>query len=179
MPKQYGDYAESVNRGLAVQDVFIKSLNNYLKDYPDIKIRTATLYEDKNKHIDVVCSHGNTSVTFDVKEQKKIHRYDDNPSDIYTWVELQNNYGGKGWLYGEEKYLAFEKGNTFIIVDRNKLLNLVIENKKEPILYRNKILTPYMQYQRKDYGNLDISVLVPYIDIIKISHSIIEKWTAI
>ena len=179
MPKQYGDYLDSVNNGLAVQDVFIKALNKYLKDYPDTKIRTSTLYEDKNKHIDVVCSRGNTTVTFDVKEQKKLHRYDDKPSDIYTWVELQNNYGGNGWIYGSEKYLAFEKGNTFIVVDRIKLLNLVVENKKEPILYSNKVLSPYMQYQRRNYGNLDISVLVPYSDIIKISHSIINKCTDI
>lgn len=179
MPKQYGDYTESVDSGLAIQDVFIKSLKKYLKDYPGTNIRTSTLYEDKNKHIDVVCSRGNTTVTFDVKEQKKLHRYDDKPSDVYTWVELQNNYGGKGWIYGSEKYLAFEKGNSFIIVDRVKLLNLVVDNKKEPILYSNKVLSPYMQYQRKNYGNLDINVLVPYNDIIKISHSIIDKCTDI
>ena len=175
MPKQYGDYKESVNSGIAVQDKFINALNKYLKDYPDTEIRTSTLYEDKNKHIDVVCSRGSTTVTFDVKEQKKIHRYDDRPSDIYTWVELQNNFGGKGWIYGKEKYLAFEKGNSFIITERNRLLNLVLENKKDPIVYSNKVLTPYMQYQRKNYGNLDINVLVPYKDIITISHNIIEK----
>jgi hypothetical protein len=93
VPKQYGDYEESVSRGLAVQDVFINSLNKYLKDYPGTNIRTSTLYEDKNKHIDVVCSRGNTTV--------------------------------------------------------------------------------------KNYDNLDISVLVPYNDIIKISHSIIDKCTDI
>lgn len=176
MPKQYGDYEESVKSGLKAQDKFI---DLFLDNYPSTKIRTATLYEDKNKHIDVICSRGNTTVTFDVKEQKKLHRYDDNPSDIYTWVELQNNFGGKGWIYGKEKYLAFEKGESFIIVDRTKLLNLVVENKKDPILYSNKTLMPYMQYQRKNYGNFDISVLVPYSDIIKISHNIIEKWTGI
>ena len=171
MPKQYGDYEESVMNGLLVQDKFIELFD---KNYPNTKIRQATLFEDKNQHIDVICKRGNTEVTFDVKEQKKIHRYDEKPSNEYTWVELQNNFGGKGWIYGKEKYLAMEYNNSFIIVERQKLLNLIVENKKEPILYENKILTPYMQYQRKKYDNNDISVLTPYKDIINIAHNIIK-----
>jgi hypothetical protein len=54
-----------------------------------------------------------------------------------------------------------------------------IPQSQEPILYSNRDLTPYMQYQRKNYDNLDISMLVPYDDIIKISHSIIDKCTDI
>ena len=171
MPKQYGDYEESVNSGLKTQEKFI---DIFVKNYPSTKIRTATLYEDKNKHIDVICSRGNTTVTFDVKEQKKLHRYDEEPSNVYTWVELQNNFGGKGWVYGQEKYVAFEKGNEFIIVDRTKLLNLILENKKEPILFDSGDLKPYMQYQRKKYDNLDINVLTPYDDLNKIAHTIIK-----
>ena len=172
MPKQYGDYEESVKDGLIVEDRFVKM---FAINYPNTKIRTSTLYEDKNKHIDVICSRGNTTVTFDVKEQKKLHRYDDRPSDVYTWVELQNNYGNKGWIYGQEKYIAFEKNNEFIIVERKKLLNLILENKQEPIIFENKVLKPYMQYQRKKYGNLDISVLTPYEDLYKIAHKILRN----
>ena len=170
MAKQYGDYEESITSGLKAEDRFIKV---FMKNFPDTKIRTSTLYENKNMHIDVICSRGNTTVTFDVKEQKKLHRYDAKPSDVYTWVELQNNNGNKGWVYGKEKYIAFEKGDKFIIVERQKLLNLILEKKEEPVLFNNKELTPYMQYQRKKYGNLDINVLVPYTDLYKIAHNIV------
>ena len=172
MPKQYGDYEESVNSGLKAEDRFAEV---FVKNFPNTKVRTSTLYENKNMHIDVICSRGNTTVTFDVKEQKKLHRYDDKPSDVYTWVELQNNVGNKGWVYGEEKYIAFEKGNEFIIVEREKLLNLILEKKQEPIVFENRILKPYMQYQRKKYDNLDISVLTPYDDLYKIAHKVIRN----
>ena len=172
MPKNYGDYKQSVDEGLMAQKRFIDA---FQKKYPNSKIRPSTKFEDSNRHIDVVCQRGNTEVTFDVKKQKKVNRSDNNLSGDFTWVELQNNYGGKGWAYGSEKYVALEMPEHFIIVERAKLLKLVIENKLDKIETENKNLPAYSQYKRAKYGNDDISVLTPYNDIYKIAHCLLEK----
>jgi hypothetical protein len=90
-------------------------------------------------------------------------------------VEIQNNFGGNGWAYGSEKYLAFEWNDEFIIVEREKLLNMVQNCKLTGILTENKNLPEYAQYQRAKWGNKDICVLTPIADIRKIAHMTIEK----
>lgn len=172
MPKNYGEYQQSVDEGLMAQARFVDA---FRKRFPDSKIRSATLFEDRTRHIDVICKRGNTEITFDVKKQKKVKRGDDLVSEEFTWVELQNNYGGKGWIYGNEKYIALEMPEHFIIVERSKLLELVNKNKLDKIETDNHNLPPYSQYKRSKYGNDDLSVLTPYKDIYKIAYYILEK----
>ena len=171
-PKKCGDYQYSVDEGLLAQERFIEA---FKKQYPNSEIRTSTLFEDKNRHIDVICKRGKVEITFDVKKQKKVNRSDDAASGEFTWVELQNNFGGKGWAYGSEKYIALEMPEHFIIVEREKLLNLVNENKLNNVETDNRNLPPYSQYKRIKYGNDDLSVLTPYEDIYKIAHSLLQK----
>jgi len=172
MAKIYGDYKESVKNGESVEEQFMKALK---KKFDKCILTTSTKWENKNKHIDVTFQLGKCNATFDVKSQKKVNRSDSDTSIEYTWVELQNNFGAKGWAYGDEKYIAFEWNDTFIIVDRLKLLDLTNKNKLPDIIYENKDMTAYCQYQRRKWGNQDICVLTPIEDIIGISHMILEK----
>ena len=173
MSGKYGDYIESVDNGESVEQVFMSALK---KRYPNCIVSGSTKFDNKNRHIDVYFRLGDKCrTTFDVKAQKKVNRYDENANDEYTWVELQNNQGFRGWAYGEEKYLAFEWENAFIIVERAKLLDLVNNNKVEGLITENRDIFEYCQYQRSKYGNEDICVLTPIRDIIEIAHKIIEK----
>ena len=172
MPKKYGDYKQSVRQGEAVEVLFMDALK---KKYPDCTVSSSTIFENYVKHIDVNFELGNCKTTFDVKSEKKVSRSDENTSKEYTWVEIQNNFGGNGWAYGSEKYLAFEWNDEFIIVERKKLLNMVQTCKLPGILTENKNLPEYAQYQRAKWGNKDICVLTPIADIRKIAHMTIEK----
>lgn len=172
MAKKYGDYKKSVKIGESVEKQFMKALK---KKFNECKLETTTKWINQTKHIDVHFVLGECDTTFDVKAEKKVNRSDSDTSKDFTWVELQNNFGTKGWAYGDEKYIAFEWNDSFIIVNREKLLGLTNTNKSPGILYENKDLVPYCQYQRRKWGNQDICVLTPINDIMNISHMILQK----
>lgn len=172
MAKKYGDYKKSVELGNAVEEKFMNALKNKFKG---CNVYSSTKWENQNKHIDVKFILEECKVTFDVKSEKKVSRSDSDASKDFTWVELQNNFGGKGWLYGSEKYIAFEWDDSFIIVDRKKLLDLTNTKKIPGLIFDKDEFVPYCQYQRKKWGNNDICVLTPIADIIEISHMIIKK----
>lgn len=172
MAKRYGDYKESVKIGESVENQFMKALK---KKFNGCVVSSTTRWDNQTKHIDVHFLLGQCVTTFDVKAEKKVNRSDTDTSKDFTWVELQNNFGTKGWAYGDEKYIAFEWNDSFIIVDRQKLLDLTNKNKLPEIIYENKDLEPYCQYQRRKWGNQDICVLTPIDDIMSISHMILEK----
>ena len=172
MAKKYGDYKVSVSDGETAEISFMRALK---KKFNECEVSTSNRWENKTKHIDVKFSLGKCKTTFDVKSKKRVSRSDSETSKDFTWVELQNNFGGKGWAYGDEKYIAFEWDDEFIIVERQKLLDMVNENKLPGILTENYNLLEYAQYQRAKWNNKDICVLTPISDIIAISHMIIEK----
>jgi len=168
----YGEYTKSVADGTAAEERFMKA---FVKAFPDSEVKASTVFDNKNRHIDVICKRGNSTVTFDVKAEKKVNRSDSTASAEYTWVELLNNFGRPGWAYGHEKYLAFEWGDEFIIVEREKMLNMVNERKLPGIKTENKNLPAYSQYQRAKYGNKDVCVLTPIADLREISKFILKK----
>jgi hypothetical protein len=172
MPKKYGDYKGSVTIGEAAEELFMNALK---KEYPNCTVNSSNFYDNYTRHIDVHFRLNKCKVSFDVKSEKKVNRKDSDTSKEYTWIELQNNHGGPGWAYGSEKYIAFEWGDEFIIVERNALLSMVNEKKVPGILTENNNLPEYSQYQRAKWGNKDICVLTPISDIKDISHKIIKK----
>ena len=46
----------------------------------------------------------------------------------WIWVELKNNKGQPGWLYGLSDFIVFEMGHEYIFVSREDLLNHVLNN---------------------------------------------------
>ena len=168
----YGEYTKSVADGTAAEERFMKA---FVKTFPDSEVKASTVFDNKNRHIDVICKLGNSTVTFDVKAEKKVNRSDSTASTEYTWVELLNNFGRPGWAYGKEKYLAFEWGNEFIIVEREKMLDMVNNRKLPEIKTENKDLPAYSQYQRAKYGNKDVCVLTPIADLREIAKFILKK----
>lgn len=86
----------------------------------DYTIRPATSYENRVNHFDFEVQ----GYAVEVKSMKAPRRgMAPDPNMIY--VELKNVSGGSGWVYGNADFIAFEQYNGFLMVDRNKLVQLV------------------------------------------------------
>lgn len=89
--------------------------------------------EDMFDHIDYYVD----GVTYDVKDEKKLNRWDEKASDI-IWVELMNVRGNPGWLRGKADKIAFLSKDRFLVVDREALLGFVKEEIKDRNIYTAK-----------------------------------------
>jgi hypothetical protein len=111
---------------------------------------------------------------YDVKGIKRDHRHGAlNPKIV--WTESKNVRGNPGWLYGKADYIAFEKTNEFVVVDRLVLLNFmrdkIEENNNEIVNNPHDAL--YKIYQRK--GRQDKISKALMFDMEKISEWIVKK----
>lgn len=106
-------------------------------------------------------------VGIDVKGVKK------NPSgkfdDTCTWLELQNNYGYPGWLYGKEDFVAFKTYTQIVYIRRDVLCQYAEEMVKDKSLVFETPKDFYIPYQRRKWGRKDISIRVPMSDIIELA----------
>lgn len=128
-------------------------------------LETATEHQDMYKHWDVRIN----GVTYDVKAARRISRTDAEVQYDYTWVELRNVRGLGGWLVGEAEKIAFELHDSFLIVDRIALFELITAN-IQPVVGKG----PYERYQRQDRN--DLITLVPIADMRKIDSYTIPKF---
>lgn len=132
----------------------------------DYLVKKASQDEDKKSHIDVFAWIKKVKYSFDAKAPKKINSFDKEPSKSHTWVELQNIYGYKGWLYGKATHIAFEYEGWFLLVDRMKLVKLIdekVDKTEQPTIKKRGVaieIKNYKKFQRED--RKDIMVLVPY-----------------
>jgi hypothetical protein len=107
----------------------------------------------------------------DVKKIKKTNRQDNNENENIHWVEVQNVYWQPWWAKGKADYIAFETEDYFVVVDREKLLDMTRlkvqanGNKKGNGLYEI--------YTRERVQ--DQVIKVKTIDLCAISTSIIPK----
>ena len=114
-------------------------------------------------------SYQNMKEHWDVKGMKKKNRWDNNFQDDIAWVEGTNVRGEPGWVKGKADYIVFERNNYWLVVNRQELLNHVINKLKEKGYQKGKGV--YQVYQRE--GRLDKITMVPYEDIEKLTK--IEK----
>jgi hypothetical protein len=105
-------------------------------------------YENMKEHWDVKGVFKNKTYRFDVKGMKKKNRWD-------------NNF--------QDDYIVFERNKYWLIVDRQELLNHVVNRLKEKGYEKGKGI--YQVYQRD--GRQDKITMVPYEDIEKLTN--IEK----
>lgn len=125
----------------------------------------ATRDENVFEHWDVA----DGKLKYDVKAMKKFRRSGDYPTDRIHYVELKNVNGEKGWLYGKADYIAFETRSYWVIVSRQKLQDMIegidMEICSEPQIYK--------LYTRRNRS--DLMTVVPTIDLIAISHEMMQK----
>jgi hypothetical protein len=119
------DMNDKYDRGFRAEKFFIELARK--KGFKVLEIPESV---DKYNHIDVILipPDKNIPLSFDVKGLKKIRTADKEPQDKYFWVEFVNDYGFKGWLFGDMDFIAFQIKNPrdgFLIVPRISLEKLV------------------------------------------------------
>tara|TARA_R110000822_G_scaffold110654_5_gene240941 strand:- start:1961 stop:2518 length:558 start_codon:yes stop_codon:yes gene_type:complete len=133
-------------------------------------VRKSTKEQDMFQHIDYIISRDGFTLTVDVKGAK---RFSDQGLFI---VELVNVIGNRGWLFGKANIIAFQVGNEFLFVDRNKLYSIVKEKMGLKVytkggfsvhcsgrqLYSKPVMAPNF-YQRK--GRKDMITFIERKDL--------------
>jgi hypothetical protein len=130
---------------------------------------------DQFNHIDYrVQLAPNHWAAVEVKSRKRIKRNDKNVNDDLVWVEFKNVRGYRGWLYGKADFIAFERENDFLIVNR-KLFARLCEKLCDLTKLNVDVKMPlYTAYQRK--GRQDIVSLIKMSDITSnIKYSLLKK----
>jgi hypothetical protein len=83
-----------------------------------IDLHLQGIYKDKNKEIKLLVS---------IKRRKtnKKSKY----LDRWTWIEYKGSGGRDGWIYGPAHFVAFERSDDYVIVNRKVLLEFLNSNK--------------------------------------------------
>ena len=131
----------------------------------------ASSRDDMWNHIDLFYTKDDKTYSFDVKSMKKSNRKDATPDDQIHWVELQNVRGNPGWIHGKANFIAFELNNSWLIVKRQKLIELIDKKVIDKTISKSKDF--YTYYQR--WGRNDIIVKVKTSDLREIANFILTK----
>ncbi len=124
-------------------------------------------------HIDVFLSkEGYSTYSIDIKARKKIKRTDSETSDDLIWVEFLNVAGKGGWLVGAAEFIAFERENDFVMVNRSALWKLCLKLVDQTQRVSQSKDALYKIYQRKDRKD-EISI-IKFSDIFK--HLTFKVW---
>ncbi|KCZ71505.1 hypothetical protein ANME2D_02236 [Candidatus Methanoperedens nitroreducens] len=86
----------------------------------------ATREQDIYEHWDILIKKADKKYKVDIKGMKRINRKDD-AQDDWIWIELHGvREYDEGWLYGSSSdIIAFEKRDSFIMVERSNLIDLI------------------------------------------------------
>jgi hypothetical protein len=133
------------------------------QDIKDLDFYPATLKENIYSHIDGKVSFTTqtieTHIGTDIKDRKSIKR-GQAKNDRYLWIEIINDYGFKGWLYGKAHYIAFKQATQWLFVWREDLVKLV-ESKVEKVYVKD-----FPLYKLKNrYGSKDVITLIDSKDL--------------
>lgn len=138
------------------------------KDVFGGEVEKSTKWEDMTMHVDFWWNSPRKGrIGIDVKGIRK--NDDKEYDDTFQWLEFQNNVGLKGWLYGEEEYLAFKTFTQVVYIKRAVLCKYAEEKKgdKEAVTYKPKKY--FIPYTRSYWGHKDITMKVPMSDIIELA----------
>lgn len=154
--------------GIIEEDLFKHAVNKYLGQICTKSSKKDDIY----KHIDFYLEDGRS---VDVKTHKTINSNDrKGVSHKYTWIELVNVAGNRGWIDGEATHIAFSLTTHYVIVSRIMLRDMVRENIEDHNTYpKGYFPKPYIKYNR--VGLQDKIVLVPLKDILELPHDVLKR----
>jgi hypothetical protein len=133
--------------------------------------RKASRKEDIYDHIDIFLTKEDIELSVDVKAMKKISRSDDTSQDTYTYVEFKNVKGNPGWIYGKANLIAFETNDSFLLVDRVKLVEHC-----ESVIDFNAKVKKATDSLYKIYSRSGRSDLISMIGLYSIPKVIRKEW---
>lgn len=116
------------------------------------KVKPATKLQNTREHFDYILSKDGMSLKVDVKAEKRINRSDSETQSDLIWLEYLNGAGETGWLLGEADFIAFQEGDTYLVIPRKKLVDRAAE-----LVSLNKVSSAskalynlYTRFRRKD-----------------------------
>lgn len=139
------------------------------------KVRKATK-EEQISHVDFILDAPEWhNIKVDVKARKKTSRRDKKFNDKWVWIEFKNVQGNDGWVYGGANFIAFERKEDFIIINRVTLRNwLNVSSVRWDLpAVQNAWEAKYRIYTRK--GRRDQLTQVKMSDILKLPNLKIWK----
>jgi len=123
-------------------------------------------------HWDVEISNEKTTCKIDIKSRKRISRSSITFQDDLIWIEIHGPVN-KGWLYSSEaKFIAFEREDCFVIVNRNNLIMVVEKLVDISSIVARASDALYKIYNRRDKEML---TLIKYDDITSITNNTWKK----
>lgn len=168
--KNQYDHRDCLEIGDKAEELLCKIFES--KGYKAIK---ANKNQDINEHWDYEFSKDGISFKVDVKAMKRLSRNDSQKQDSLLWIELHSvRPNNRGWLYdGKADYLAFELTREFIIVSREKLIQLVESLTKNAKRVSSPKDALYNFYQRP--GRNDLLTMIKTSDLDMIEHRVWQK----
>ena len=159
-------HKENMEIGLKTESLFeeVAKKENFI-------VRKSSLSEDRHKHIDFFLEQDHFKYSVDVKARKKTTRGDVKVNDEWTWIEFKNVLGRKGWLYGEADYIAFERANDFLMVNRENLVKFCEDKVDLETMVSRAYQAEYKVYQRQ--GRKDLITRVRMDDLANLEGNII------
>jgi hypothetical protein len=140
----------------------------------------ATKYQDIYEHWDVygiLTNVLNKVMKFDVKSAPRLKHSPTAGIMESVWVEGTNVSGNKGWVKGNADYIVFEREDSWMIVNREKLLALTNQKLKENNYKKGKgnykKPTAYLIHTR--VGRRDKVTQVVFDDMKTIEHYELNK----
>ena len=76
---------------------------------------------DSSEHIDAVCSMNGLVKTIDIKGASRICKHDKHFSTTHRWLEIRNNNGLRGSLFGSADFLVVASPVGWLWLDRNEV----------------------------------------------------------
>jgi hypothetical protein len=149
------EWASFVRKGKLAEKLFAQ---RHLSD-----IKWANSEQDKYEHWDMEGGLDGKTSKFDVKEMKKINRWDSKTQDVLAWIEGTNNGGHEGWIKGLADYIVFERTHSWLVVNREELFKFTWDKLREKGFPQGK--KAYHIYDRSFWGKKDKTTLVPFKDI--------------
>jgi hypothetical protein len=162
------DKKDSLELGQKAESLFAKSALKH-----GWEVEPAPEDGNKNEHYDYIMRKDGRSLMVEVKSLKRMGRKDSEVQDEHIWIELHGvRKDDQGWLYGRADLIAFELKNSFRIVRRTDLLDLV----KKLVDFNTKVEKSsqalYKLYSRS--GRSDSLTIIKANDLLRITSL---EWT--
>ena len=125
---------------------------------------------DSSDHIDIVCTYNSITSTVDIKGASKVSKRDKQYSSTHRWLEIRNNNGLRGSLFGNANYLVIASPIGWLWVDRNEVAGECV------LRYIENVGSTKERddwHARSVKGRNSIIIAVPYNYLYKIS---IRRW---
>lgn len=130
--------------------------------YPTLSVEFSDEDGDRDGHYDIWVDFPHLGKTkFDVKSYVKSSTAS---KKGLRWVEFTNVRGDKGWINGDADYIVFEEPDSFIIVNRLKLLKFVTKNVTDRKITKREVKinpVPYVWYTRAESDRKDKITMIP------------------